>query len=70
MVMNITDIDDKIILHARQNCLYADFCGKHKTVSAALLATVRLRARNRCSMDAAGMRHTNALLFCMFDDGF
>ncbi|KAJ3563550.1 hypothetical protein NP233_g8870 [Leucocoprinus birnbaumii] len=39
-VMNITDIDDKIILRARQNYLFDNFRSDSTTLSADLLATV------------------------------
>ncbi|KAN0064745.1 cysteinyl-tRNA synthetase [Thecaphora frezii] len=40
-VMNITDIDDKIILRARHSHLVSTFRSQHPTLSAALLATVQ-----------------------------
>ena len=40
MVMNITDIDDKIIIKARQNALVADFKSKHATLTADVQKTL------------------------------
>ena len=40
-VMNITDIDDKIIIRGRQAHLVKEFCAKHETVTEDLLAYLR-----------------------------
>ncbi|KAF3491674.1 cysteinyl-tRNA synthetase [Arthroderma uncinatum] len=41
-IMNITDVDDKIIIRARQQHLFADFMAKHPTIDAEVIQTAQL----------------------------
>lgn len=57
-VMNITDVDDKIIIRGRQAHLVKEFCGKHESVSVDLLKYLEAAyiefAKKKFKLDAAG----------------
>ena len=62
VVMNITDIDDKIILKARQNALLAHFKEKHSSLNDSVRSDVL------ASIDAEVARHEASLAKAKADD--